>query len=191
MKNILGTLVLVAGITLVPLTSRSQEYPGCFMVNAYGQRVSLGHICGEDSTPTPASSDGTQANAQAKATASGVFSLPIKRRESGIPVVEVTFNGNQNFEMLFDTGASGTTINPKMAENLNIQIERSIPLATAGGTVEAGVGKVASLQAGDLVVKDVAIVVSPAVPVGLLGQNFFGGHDVTIKEDSIELRSRQ
>ncbi|MGF1676550.1 MAG: hypothetical protein ACFCUV_23155, partial [Rivularia sp. (in: cyanobacteria)] len=37
-----------------------------------------------------------------------VFSSPIKRRVGGTPIIDVTFNGQQQFEMIVDTGASGT-----------------------------------------------------------------------------------
>jgi len=33
-----------------------------------------------------------------------VFQAPIKRRASGTPVINVTFNGTQQFEMIVDTG---------------------------------------------------------------------------------------
>ncbi|MHC5830812.1 MAG: retroviral-like aspartic protease family protein, partial [Nostoc sp.] len=45
-----------------------------------------------------------------------VFTAPIKRRIGGTPIVEVTFNGQQKFEMIVDTGASGTVITQEMAD---------------------------------------------------------------------------
>jgi aspartyl protease family protein len=56
--------------------------------------------------------------------------------------------------------------------------------------IQAGIGRVASVQAGGLVIKDVDVVISPHLPIGLLGQNFFGGHDITIRDNVIELRIR-
>ncbi len=47
-----------------------------------------------------------------------VFQAPIKRRASGTPVIEVTFNGMQQFEMIVDTGASGTVIAQQTASCL-------------------------------------------------------------------------
>jgi aspartyl protease family protein len=142
-----------------------------------GQILDLGHVCGD-------------AIAQPNTTPSGTFRLPIKRRDAGIPVVDVTFNGKQRFEMFVDTGASATTISPEMAKALGIGIDKEIPVATAGGVIQAGIGRVASVQAGGLVIKDVDVVISPHLPIGLLGQNFFGGHDITIRDNVIELRIR-
>ncbi|OKH20617.1 aspartyl protease [Hydrococcus rivularis NIES-593] len=177
MKTILSALVVVSGVVLTPLAVRPQEHAGCFMRGSNGQLVDLGYVCA-DTTVQPQTS------------ASGTFRVPIKRRDAGIPVIDVTFNGKQRFEMLLDTGASATTISPEMAKALGINIDREIPVATAGGVVQAGIGRVASVQAGGMVIKDLDVLVSPHLPIGLLGQNFFGGHDVTIRDSVVELHIR-
>jgi clan AA aspartic protease (TIGR02281 family) len=177
MKTILSALIVVSGIVLTPLAANPQEQPGCFMRSANGQLLDLGHVCGESAS-------------QPHAASSGTFRVPIKRRDGGIPVVEVTFNGRQKFEMLLDTGASATTISAEMAQALGMNIDKEVSVATAGGVVQAGLGRVASVQAGGMVVKDIDVIVSPHLPIGLLGQNFFGDRDVTIKDRVIELRIR-
>ena len=177
MKTILSALIVVTGIILTPLAAKPQEYPGCFMRGPSGQVLDLSYVCGETSPHNTNISSGT-------------FRIPIKRRDSGIPVIDVTFNGNARFEMLLDTGASATTISPDMAEALGLNLDRQIPVATAGGVIRAGIGRVASVQVGGLVIKDLDVIVSPHLPIGLLGQNFFGSHDVTIKNNVVELRIR-
>lgn len=177
MKTILSALIVVSGIVLTPLAVHPQEQPGCFMRSANGQVLDLGHVCGESVS-------------QPRASSSGTFRVPIKRREGGIPVIDVTFNGKQRFEMLLDTGASATTISSEMAKALGMNIDKEVAVATAGGVVQAGLGRVLSVQAGGMVVKNIDVIVSPHLPIGLLGQNFFGDRDVTIRDNVIELRIR-
>jgi aspartyl protease family protein len=177
MKTILSAVIVTAGIVLAPQIAQTQEQPGCFMRSASGQILDLSNVCG-DSLSQPSISP------------SGTFRIPIKRRDGGIPVIDVTFNGRQRFEMLLDTGASATTINPSMAKAIGMNANKEVSLATAGGIIRAGVGRANSVQAGGLVLKNVDVVVSPHLPIGLLGQNFFGGHDVTIKDKVVELRIR-
>lgn len=179
MKRLLSSLIAVAGIALgFPATA--QEHPGCFMVNGTRQLIDLYQVCNPN----------VPASAQSTVRPSGTFRIPIKRREGGTPIVEVVFNGKQRFEMLFDTGATGTVITPAMAKALNLKIETSAMVGTAGGLVPSPVGRVASVGVGGMVVKNLAVMVNPHVPYGLLGQNFYGQHDVAIKEKEIELRVR-
>ena len=177
-KRVLSALIAATGMALIPLTSNSQEYPGCFMRNESGRLIDLNHICVNSS---PAGSD----------VVSGMFRVPIKRRQGGTPVVEVTFNGQQRFDMLFDTGATGTVITESMAKALKVKVEGSVMAQTAGGVVPNPIGRVASAQAGGVVVKDLTVAVNSHLDIGLLGQNFFGKHDITIKEDVIEFKIRR
>ena len=178
MKRVLSALIAAAAATSIPLTSHSQERPGCFMRHASGIHLDLTHICVSNSP-------------QQNPTAATNYNLPIKRREGGTPVVEVTFNGKQSFEMLFDTGATGTVITPAMAKALNVKEEGQVTAHTAGGKVSNSLGRVASAQAGSIVVKNLEVLINPHIPIGLLGQNFYGNRDVTIKEKVIELKPRR
>ena len=152
------------------------------MLNSAGEFISLAEIC------NTASSSPTTQNSLSP---SGTFRIPIKRREGGTPIVEVVFNGKQRFEMLFDTGATGTVITPAMEKALKVKIEAAAIVGTAGGLIPSPIGRVSSAQAGDLVVNDLAVMVNPHVPYGLLGQNFYGEHDVTIKEREIIVSLRR
>ncbi len=127
----------------------------------------------------------------------GTFRVPIKRRVSGIPVVDVTFNGSDTFEMLFDTGASVTKILPSMANQLGLESVGQIRTTVADGrAIDSDLGRLDSVQIGDLIVQDVAVTFVQGTDegnlggMGLLGQNIYGNYDVTIGEEFIELRER-
>ena len=79
-----------------------------------------------------------------------------------------------------------------MANILGIKVEKEGMTETAGGSVKMGIGRVASVTAGNYSAKNlkVGIVASLQEP-GLLGQNFYGHYDVTIKQKVIELRVRE
>lgn len=117
------------------------------------------------------------------------FSVPIKGRLGGTPIVEVTIN-EQKFDMFFDTGASKTLI--------------TLPMAYALKLPAVGIGKM-RIANGSVVVLPIALVKSQEidgrfrmdVPVavalrganfGLLGQDFYTGYDIAIKENAIEFR---
>jgi aspartyl protease family protein len=122
----------------------------------------------------------------------GVYQAKIIRRLNGnIPVIEALFNNQQSFEMLVDTGASNTVITPIMAEFLGV-----IPTGTdvantpSARGVEFDIGLVQSINVAGAVTDNVAVAIAPALDIGLLGQDFFGEYDVTIKEDVVEFRER-
>ncbi len=181
MKKNLISLIPIALFTLIPLASNSQEYSDCFWLDENGTPLDLpSSICGgreESSVDSPG-------------TVGGRFQVPIKRRESDIPVVEVIFNDDITFEMLFDTGATTISISPQMAIALKVKEEGKVPVSTAGGRIMAGKGRVKSVQVGNIVQNDLEVLITPALSLGLLGQSFYGDYDVTIKEDTIEFRPR-
>jgi predicted aspartyl protease len=112
----------------------------------------------------------------------------IKRRSGGCPIIDVTFNGEYEQEMLVDTGASKTTINKKMADNLNVKPVKDGYFIMASGKVEKfPIGFVDSIEVNGTKVDNVEVaILDSSKEVGLLGQNFFGKYDVTIKRDEIE-----
>jgi len=122
-----------------------------------------------------------------------VFRAAIKRRVGGIPMIDVTFNGTQQFEMIVDTGASGTVLTQQVAAALGV-----VPVATAEADtanakgVEFPIGYVNSIAVGGAVVTGVPVAIAPSTDLetGLLGHDFFGNYDVTIKRDVVEFRSR-
>ncbi|MBM0743286.1 retroviral-like aspartic protease family protein [Phormidium sp. CLA17] len=121
-----------------------------------------------------------------------VFRAPIKRRAGGTPVIDVTFNGNQTFEMIVDTGASGTVITQAMAQALGARIIGKTKVNTASQTgVEVPLAYVDSIAVGNAVVKDVIVAIAnAALDVGLLGHDFFSDYDVTVKQEVVEFRRR-
>jgi gag-polyprotein putative aspartyl protease len=184
----LTTVISLSSSILVDSAANSsrviaQEREGCFMRNSSGQTVNLSQsVCGFlpeelNSTTAPAAK-------------SGVFKAKIKRREANIPVIEVTFNGKQKFDMMVDSGASGTVITPAMAKALGVVPQGSVQAKTPNGEATFPLGRLTSIEAGGLAVKNIVVAISPSLDIGLLGQDFFGNKDVTIKQDVIEFRSR-
>ena len=119
-----------------------------------------------------------------------VFTAPIKRRIGGTPIVEVTFNGQQQFDMIVDTGASGTVITQGMANSLGIVPVGKAKANTASSrAVEFPVGYVNSMAVGGVIVNRVAVAIAGTeLETGLLGHDFFGNYDVTIKRNVVEFR---
>jgi len=119
------------------------------------------------------------------------FSIPIKGREYGIPIVEVTFNGKRKDEMLFDTGASKTLITLETAYALQLRRVGFANIGIADGSVvRVPVVIVKSIGVDGHFKKDLEVSVAEAMSIGLLGQDFFEGYDVAIKENIIEFRRR-
>ncbi|MUG94756.1 hypothetical protein F7734_21260 [Scytonema sp. UIC 10036] len=119
-----------------------------------------------------------------------VYSAPIKRRLGGTPIIEVTFNGIQSFEMILDTGASGTVITQKMATALGVVPVTKAKANTASSkAVEFPVGYVDSMEVGGVKTRQVAVAIAGAeLDTGLLGHDFFGNYDITIKRNIVEFR---
>lgn len=178
MKQFSIGLVVAAGIWLAPLSVSAQE-EGCFLVDENGTRVDLGSLCGDGASPS-----GTP----------GVYSARIKRRLSGIPVVDVTLrgkNGRFTYEMMVDTGASSTVLTPQTAEDLGLVPEGIAIVSTPSDPrVPMPVGTVSSVEVGGAVARNVRVIVSPSLSTGLLGQDFFGNYDVIIKQRVVEFHRR-
>jgi predicted aspartyl protease len=119
-----------------------------------------------------------------------VITVPIKRRMGGTPVIEVKFNGNQNFEMIVDTGASGTVITQKMASALSIVTVGQAKANTASSkAVTFPIGYVNSMEVGEVKVGQIPVAIAGAgLETGLLGHDFFGDYDITIKRDVVQFR---
>jgi predicted aspartyl protease len=185
---VLTTVISLSSSILVGTVANSsralaQEREGCFMRSSSGRIVNLSEsVCGflpKELTPTTST-----------AAKSGVFQAKIKRREANIPVIEVTFNGTQKFDMMVDSGASGTVITPAMAKALRVIPSGTVQAKTPNGEATFPLGRLTSIQAGGLTIKNVVVAISPSLDIGLLGHDFFGDKDVTIKLDVIEFRSR-
>ncbi len=120
------------------------------------------------------------------------FSIPIKGRRGGTPVVEITFNDTQKFDMLFDTGATGTVITPIMASALKLK-PTGLTVATIadGSDVFFGLTTINTVEADGRIERKMEVAIAPQNrAMGLLGQDFYEGYDINIKDDVIEFRLR-
>jgi predicted aspartyl protease len=128
-----------------------------------------------------------------RAPSGTVIRVPIKRREFGTLVIDVTLtNGNikQTFEMMLDTGASGTAITPEMAARLKVDTFAVAKVSTAAGGALIGVGCLDTVQVASASLKNVPVGIPPGLSIGLLGQDFFSQYDMTIKNNFVEFRVR-
>jgi predicted aspartyl protease len=121
-----------------------------------------------------------------------IFYAPIVRREGNTPVIRVLFNDAQSFDMIVDTGASGTLITQQMAKTLGVVpvSQANVDTASQRG-VTFPLGYVSSIKVGGATATNVLIAMAgPDLNVGLLGHDFFGHYDVTIREKEVEFRER-
>jgi predicted aspartyl protease len=120
-----------------------------------------------------------------------VFQAKIKRRAGGTPVIDVVFNGNKTFEMIVDTGASGTLITQRMATALGVRRVGTARAGIADGSiVEFPIGVVRSIRVGGAAIQNVEVAIARQMEIGLLGHDFFGNYDVKIKKDVVEFYVR-
>jgi clan AA aspartic protease (TIGR02281 family) len=185
MKRFLTALLSMTGVALVhmpnnsPLLAQTSEDGLCYMVGPSGRVVNLNRLCG-GGTSTPAST-----------TTPNVFQVPIKYRLGGTPVIEVTFNNGRKFDMILDTGASGVVITSQMATALGVRaVGKVIASTPSNQSAEFDVGFVNTINVGGVVVRNVRVAIAPELEVGLLGQNFFGNYDVTIRSNVVEFHVR-
>ena len=94
--------------------------------------------------------------------------------------------------MIVDTGASGTVITQQMARLLGVTTVGKAKANTASAqSVEFPIGYVDSIEAGGVKIKKVAVAIAGSgLQNGLLGHDFFGNYDITIKSDVVEFRPR-
>lgn len=118
-----------------------------------------------------------------------VASIPIVGQMGGTRIVPVTLTGNggtQQFNMLFDTGASLTLITPEMADAVGALVIGSIPVTVADGRqVQIPLGYIDTLKVGDLVVRDLRVGIGG--DVALLGQDVYGEYGLSIGGSRIDL----
>ncbi len=111
------------------------------------------------------------------------FQVPIKFRRLRIPVIDVRFNGSRQFEMMVDTGASGTMITAEMAAELGIKEAGQAAIMTPAGPASTGYGFMGEISAGGKSIYNTPVTIGP---VGLLGHDFFGDCEVSFRRDVIE-----
>ncbi|MBW4470072.1 MAG: retroviral-like aspartic protease family protein [Stenomitos rutilans HA7619-LM2] len=143
-------------------------------------------------TDTASTSNPEIVSSNASSRSGRVYIARIKRRAGGTPVIDVTFNGNRTFEMIVDTGASGTVITSAMASNLGVKVVGKAKVDTASDkSVEVPLAYVNSIAVGGAVIKGVVVAIgNSALDTGLLGHDFFSDYDVTIKRNVVEFKQR-
>ena len=185
MKNKIITIAIFSltllSINIYDLIAKGQSADGCYMEDVNGQTIDLSSLCGGGSSG-PANIITNKNN----------FQIRIKRRESGIPVIEVTFNGKKSYDMLLDTGASGTVLTLRMAQDLDLTPEGYVMVQTpSSNATPFPITRVDSIKVGSAIQRNVEVAVSPTLPIGLLGQDFFGSYDITIRKNVIEFQRRR
>ncbi|MEH2197390.1 retropepsin-like aspartic protease family protein [Nostoc sp.] len=165
--------------TLIFLAFSNQaiaDDPGaCYMVTSSGKTVGLERLCGNIVAPSD----------------DRVFRVSIKRRFGGTPVIDVTFNDKKTFEMIVDTGASGTIITQSMANILKLQTTGTMQAQIADGSeVEFPTSKVKSVAVGGVTANNLQVAIAPKASIGLLGHDFFGSYDIKILEKEVEFHHR-
>lgn len=122
---------------------------------------------------------------------SNSFSMPIIKKLDNIPVVEVTFNGQQRFQMLLDTGASRTLLTRAMANQLQLQASGKTTAKTANGIIQFDTVELQSVQFGQGMTNNIVVSVGQdTLNYGLLGHDVYKGYDITLKEDEILFNKR-
>ena len=185
MKNKIITIIIfslsVLSINIYSLMAKGQSADGCYMEDVNGQMIDLSTLCGS----------GSSGSAKIRTNPNN-FQIRIKRREAGIPVIEVTFNGRKSYDMLLDTGASGTVLTIRMAEDLGLTPKGYVMVQTpSSNATPFPIATVDSIKVGSAIQRNVEVAVSPTLPIGLLGQDFFGSYDITIRKNVIEFQHRR
>lgn len=118
-----------------------------------------------------------------------VAQIPISGRAGGTPLVPVTLIGNKDqktFQMLFDTGATGTLITAEMASAIGVVIVGQTQAKVADGTVvNLPIGYIDTLEVGGLKKQDVLVAIGG--DMGLLGQDFYGDYGIGMGSHAINL----
>lgn len=181
MKNNLITTTIISLIFLLPnsfLLEKSLAQPNCYMEDANGNPLDLSDICG-----------GNSPNFNSPSARS--FYVNIKRKQSGIPVVDVIINNQYSYEMLVDTGASSTALTVKMAKDLNLTPENYVVVSTPSSSQTVmPTTIIKSLRVGKGQINNIEVIVVSSMSIGLLGQDFLSRYDVIIETNRIKFKRR-
>jgi predicted aspartyl protease len=173
---VVTTHLWVAIAQAKPAQPKPANSNGCFMVDSTGKVINLSTLCGAEFESKP----------------SGVYQARIKRRQGGIPIIDVVFStksGKSKFEMMVDTGASGTVITETMARRLGVLPVTKTRVSTASSNnIEVPLGYISSIEVNGAIVQDLLVAIIPSLEIGLLGHDFFGDFDITVKKDIVEFR---
>src|SRR5690242_5689752 len=92
--------------------------------------------------------------ADSNAVETDMLATPTTLDRIGRIVVPVTINGQGPFRFVVDTGASSSTLSPKLARVLGLSSQSTILLNGITGTAEVPAVSVKHLQAGELTISD-------------------------------------
>jgi len=131
-----------------------------------------------DTAPTPAPVSSAQASrateaAEATKPISGLHTLAVPSDRAGHYRVDATIRGRR-LDFLVDTGASLIALTQQDADRLGLNPaprDYTLQIQTANGTVRAAQVRLAMVEIGPLLVRDVAAIV---MPEGALSQNLLG-----------------
>jgi len=183
-------IALGGGLWGGSLTAIAQEREGCFWVNSRGEHIDLSGYCptAMPNSEEPATGEG---GSNVNPADSNTVMVPIMRREGGIPIISVLFNG-QPTEMMLDTGASLIVLPQRVATQLQLRPVDSVLIDTASAQdVRMDVAIVNTVQLGSLTKQELPVAISgDHIGIGLLGQNFYSDYDLTIREDVVEFTHR-
>jgi predicted aspartyl protease len=195
-NTIFSSAVITIGIfTLNWASDRNiaiaQDSSDCFMINSQGRRIDLSKLCGGDSNTIKPTAQPPRAS-EVRSDPNGTIKIRIKRFRNKIPTVDVVFNGDRTYEMIFDTGASHTLITSQMAKSLSVVSYNYADFNIADGSnVRFPVGEVKSIGIGSFKIQVMPVVIAEKADIGLLGNDFFGQFDVKIGRSEIELSPRK
>jgi aspartyl protease family protein len=127
-------------------------------------------------TAAPALAKTTSGNASPAIAPTGTRSLSIPRDARGHFQTEGRIDG-QRIDFMVDTGASVIALNEKSAARFGLRPQRgdyNATVATANGTIKAARTRLAMVELGGLIVRDVDAMVLPdeALSENLLGLSF-------------------
>lgn len=143
-------------------------------------------------TPTPAvpdSREGQKGLPQAQSTTSVNHTVEVPLQQVGhLFVVTVKLNGEQDAQLIVDTGASHSVVSRRLASQLGLYSDvtlGSVTMNTVGGSVQAPLVRIKSIRLAEAEVRDSVVVVhdlpdSPGSVEGLLGLSALREFQVTL-----------
>lgn len=119
------------------------------------------------------------------------FTIPIIKKLDGVPIIEVTINGQERFQMMLDTGASKTLLTKGAKQKLALQAIGSTAASTANGKANFETVALDSIQFGAGVTSNLSVAVAnDNMSYGLLGHDVYQGYDITLREDTVLFEKR-
>ena len=196
-NTVLSSAVITIGLFTLNWASDTdiaiaQDSSDCFMINSRGRRIDLGKLCGGSDSNTIKPTAQPPRASEVRSDPNGTIKIRIKRFRNKIPTVDVVFNGDRTYEMIFDTGASNTLITSEMAKSLSVVPYNYADFNIADGSnVRFPIGEVKSIGIGSFKIQILPVVIAEKADIGLLGNDFFGQFDVKIGRFEIELSPRK